>query len=276
MFLLKNLFIGLLVFALLIICMLFPRTANRKKLLDRFKGTHFAHRGYHCIEKGVPENSIPAFENAIANGYGIELDVHLTKDQRLVVFHDDTLDRICGKDGTVEAHTATELSTCRLSGTKEKIPLFEDVLSLVDGKVPLLIELKIPGRSTAICRHVQEMLAHYKGDYMVQSFNTMGLIWYRLHAPKVLRGQLSSRLTKDDLKESFLLRFLVENLLLNFLGRPDFISYKLKDLPKYSVRFLISFLRTPTAVWTLQTPEALQKGICKFDMQIFEKHSEIY
>ena len=104
----------------------------------------------------------------------------------------------------------------------------------------------------------------------------MGLFWYRRHAPEVLRGQLSSRLTKDPLKELWFLRFLAENLLLNFLGRPDFISYKLKNLPKFTVSFLRKFFGTPTAVWTLRTPEALLEGKRCYDMHIFEKHGENY
>lgn len=241
-----------------------------------YRGTCFAHRGYHSIENGIPENSMPAFRQALSHGYGIELDVHLTKDDRLVVFHDDTLNRVCKKSGTIEDLTVPELKTCRLQDTEEQIPLFEDVLSLVNGQVPLLIELKIPGRSTAICQHVHKALSCYHGNYMIQSFNTMGLFWYRRHAPEVLRGQLSSRLTKDPLKELWFLRFLAENLLLNFLGRPDFISYKLKNLPKFTVSFLRKFFGTPTAVWTLRTPEALLEGKRCYDMQIFEKHGENY
>lgn len=271
---------GILIFIvclyLFVLFLLFPRTGKRQELLKLYHGTCFAHRGYHSIENGIPENSMPAFRQALSHGYGIELDVHLTKDGRLVVFHDDTLNRVCKKSGTIEDLTVPELKTCRLQDTEEQIPLFEDVLSLVNGQVPLLIELKIPGRSTAICQHVHKALSCYHGNYMIQSFNTMGLFWYRRHAPEVLRGQLSSRLTKDPLKELWFLRFLAENLLLNFLGRPDFISYKLKNLPKFTVSFLRKFFGTPTAVWTLRTPEALQEGKRCYDMQIFEKHGENY
>ena len=271
---------GILIFivclCLFVLFLLFPRTGKRQELLKLYRGTCFAHRGYHSIENGIPENSMPAFRQALSHGYGIELDVHLTKDGRLVVFHDDTLNRVCKKSGTIENLTVPELKTCRLQDTEEQIPLFEDVLSLVNGQVPLLIELKIPGRSTAICQHVHKALSCYHGNYMIQSVNTMGLFWYRRHAPEVLRGQLSSRLTKDPLKELWFLRFLAENLLLNFLGRPDFISYKLKSLPKFTVSFLRKFFGTPTAVWTLRTPEALLEGKRCYDMQIFEKHGENY
>ena len=216
---------GILIFivclCLFVLFLLFPRTGKRQELLKLYRGTCFAHRGYHSIENGIPENSMPAFRQALSHGYGIELDVHLTKDGRLVVFHDDTLNRVCKKSGTIEDLTVPELKTCRLQDTEEQIPLFED-------------------------------------------------------APEVLRGQLSSRLTKDPLKELWFLRFLAENLLLNFLGRPDFISYKLKNLPKFTVSFLRKFFGTPTAVWTLRTPAALLEGKRCYDMQIFEKHGENY
>ena len=95
-----------------------------------FLHTMFAHRGYHCIEKGIPENSIPSFRAAISHGYGIELDVHLTSDGKLVVFHDDDLSRICGRPETIESLPLKELQNCRLQNTNETIPLFTDVLSL--------------------------------------------------------------------------------------------------------------------------------------------------
>ena len=116
-----------------------------------------------------------------------------------------------------------------------RIPLkpslfFSEVLSLVDGQVPLLIELKIPKSSLSICEKTWEALKNYNGPYMVQSFNTLGIWWFRRHAPHVLRGQLSSNLTADNLPEPWILTFIVKHLLGNVLGRPDFISYKLADL----------------------------------------------
>ncbi len=107
-------------------------------------GVKWAHRGLHDIKKGIPENSIPAFQAAIEAGYGIELDVHLTKDGKLVVFHDDDFRRICGEKGKVEETDYARMRTYRLSRTGEKIPLLSEVLRLVDGKVPLLIEVKLP------------------------------------------------------------------------------------------------------------------------------------
>ena len=201
-----------------------PRRSMRRRM-EKYHQTMFAHRGYHCIEKGIPENSMSSFQAAVDHNYGIELDLHLTYDGHLVVFHDNTLDRICHCSGVIETMTLAQLKKCRLSGTTETIPLFEDVLNLVDGKVPLLIELKIPKHSLKICEKTYELLKNYHGDYLVQSFNSLGIWWFRIHAPEILRGQLSSRLTKEKLKEPWLLCFLTEKLVCNLFSRPDFISY---------------------------------------------------
>lgn len=269
LFIITALFIVLYLFAIS------PRFTRRKDM-RRFRHTMFAHRGYHCIEKGIPENSMAAFRAALKNGYGIEIDLQLTRDGQLVVFHDDTLERICGLSDTVENLTYEELKSCRLCGTTETIPAFDEVLSLVDGRVPLLIELKIPDSSVHICSETLKKLQHYHGPCLIQSFNTMGIRWFRLHAPHILRGQLSSNLTRDPLKEAWILRFLVKHLLSNFLGRPDFISYNLNDLPIANVWILKHIFHVPVAVWTLNTPDMLKRGSQCFDMQIFEKRNENY
>lgn len=260
---------------LLYLFALAPRL-SRRDAMRAFFGTMFAHRGYHCKERGIPENSMKAFCAAIARGYGIELDLHLTKDGRLAVFHDDTLERMCGRTDTVEELTSLELSSCTLLDTDETIPMFEDVLTLVRGRVPLLIELKIPTASLQICEEVLRQMRNYQGPFLIQSFNTMGLRWFKLHATDLLRGQLSSNLTSKKTRESWFLKFMVKYLLANFLGRPDFISYKLADLPVMNVWILKHIFHTPVAVWTLKTPEALFDGKKCYDIQIFEKSYENY
>ena len=244
---------GIIVFLILFYFYLIWPRLSRKRQIRPFLHTMFAHRGYHCIEKGIPENSIPSFRAAISHGYGIELDVHLTSDGKLVVFHDDDLSRICGRPETIESLPLKELQSCRLQNTNETIPLFTDVLSLVGGQVPLLIELKIPKSSLGICEKTWEILKNYNGPYMVQSFNTL-----------------------DHLPEPWILTFVVKHLLGNVLGRPDFISYKLADLPMFEVWFLKHILHLPVAVWTLRTPDALKKGKRHYDMQIFEKKNTYY
>ena len=267
--------ITVLLLILIYIFAIWPETA-RKDRISLFCGKMFAHRGYHCKEKGIPENSMRAFRAAIDKNYGIELDVHLTADLKTVVFHDDTLNRMCNRPGIPEHLTAKELSACRLLDTDEHIPSLKEVLTLVNGRVPLLIELKIPGRSTVICEKVYEQLKDYDGPVLIQSFNTAGLYWFRRHAPFILRGQLASNFIKSPTKEHFLFRFMVTHLLINFIGKPDFISYNLSDLPVISSRIIRFLWNTPFAVWTLRTREALKEGISHYDMSIFEKSCENY
>lgn len=270
-----NIIIFLLILITLYIYAICPETSRRTRMLD-YRGTMFAHRGYHCKELGIPENSISAFHAAIKHGYGIELDIHLTSDGKLVVFHDDTLNRMCGIPGTPESMTASDLTNCQLLGTQEKIPLLEDVLTLVNGQVPLLIEFKMPNISVKICENAYELLKSYHGSYLVQSFNTRCLHWFCSNAPDVLRGQLSSKLTRTNPHDPWIFRFLAEHLLINFLGRPDFISYKLSDLPTVSTSIIRRLFGTTFAVWTLRTREALKTGTLHYEMLIFEKSREFY
>lgn len=254
---------------------IWPRTTRISDVMQ-YNHAMFAHRGYHNKEKLIPENSMAAFQAAVAKGYGIELDIHITKDGKLAVFHDDTLERMCQESGNVESYTLEELRRFHLLNTTEKIPELTEVLAYVEGRVPLLIELKIPGRNLAVCKASYEALKDYTGKFMVQSFNTMGLYWYRKNAPEILRGQLSSNLTISEEKEPYLLRFLIKYLFLNMLGRPDFISYKLKDLPNMNVSLCRELFGTPVAVWTLRTESALEQGQSKYNMCIFEKSGSAY
>lgn len=264
-------FIALLIISGLYIFTICPDLSRRERM-QAFHGTMFAHRGYHNKSLGIPENSMAAFRSAISHGYGIELDVHITSDGELIVFHDDTLNRMCRTSGRPENMTARTLQSCRLLDSDQHIPLFSEVLRLVNGQVPLLIELKIPDQSVKICEKTYELLRSYHGTYLVQSFNTNGLHWFLIHAPEVLRGQLSSRLTKDDSTTPWILRFITEHLLGNFFGKPDFISYKLADLPTLSTTIIRKFFGTTTAVWTLRTKAALLEGQTHYDIQIFENN----
>ncbi|MDD2980185.1 MAG: glycerophosphodiester phosphodiesterase family protein [Hespellia sp.] len=271
-------YIFLIVLLLIIILyfILICPNLSRRHLMEPFLHTRWAHRGYHSIEHHIPENSMPAFARAIELGYGIEMDVHLTKDKQLVVFHDDTLRRICNSNGVIEQMTYQELSQYRLSGTYEKMPLFSDFLAFVHGRVPLLIEIKMPGWDYTICKYIKEALADYDGAYLLQSFNTIALRWFHIHMPEALIGQLSSNLTKTAKHVPYAANFIAKHLLCNRYGRPDFISYKLADAKTPSLWFVHHLYRTPIAVWTLRTKKAQEIGTVCFDMNIFEDHGIDY
>ena len=160
---------------------------------------YYAHRGLHDLEAGVPENSMKAFRLAIEKGFGMEMDVQLSKDGIPVVFHDATLTRMCGVEKRVNELTLAELKQLSLAGTQERIPTFQEFLTLVNGQVPLIIEIKMDKRDDRIPEAVNEQLRGYQGVYCIESFHPSALIWYRKHRPDVFRGsfaRISTRRTK--------------------------------------------------------------------------------
>lgn len=217
-------------------------------------GTKFAHRGLWDAQS--PENSLSAFQKAVDAGYGIEFDIHKTKDGQVVVFHDDTLMRMCGVEGKVEDKTLAELRGLRLGGTDEKIPLLSEMLALVDGRVPLLVELKGAALDTSLCPVANEILSQYQGDYIIESFNPLLVRWYRKNAPHVVRGQLFCNLLKEK-KGNKLFYFLITVLATNVLARPHFLAYGQESVHNLSFMICKYLFRAPAYVWTVRKPEQI-------------------
>ena len=141
----------------LLFCILPARAADAQRA--PLAGRTYAHRGLYAADQSVPENSLPAFRAAVAAGYGVELDVQLTRDGRVVVFHDDTLLRACGVDARVDAFSFDELTAqMRLFGTQERIPLFSEVLEVLGGRVPVIVELKTGGDKYGLCQRTLSLL----------------------------------------------------------------------------------------------------------------------
>ncbi len=213
-----------------------------------FMYRNFAHRGLHKRDKSVPENSIAAFERASAKGYGMELDVQLSKDGQVVVFHDDTLNRVCGVDSRVDEKTYDELRQMSLCGTEEGIPLFSEVLKTVRGRGPLIVELKNGRSNKELCEKTYALLKGYSGEYCIESFNPFIVRWFRKHAPEIVRGQLANPPKDYNGEVSGATAFLLGNVLLNFLSRPQFIAYKIAPKP-FTVR-LSELLGAMKVCWT--------------------------
>ena len=249
---------------------LFLIAPKNKKEMNKFKTVYYAHRGLHNEERA--ENSMSAFRAAVDGGFGIELDIRLSKDGKLVVFHDDTLDRVCGREGQVIDFTADELATFKLSGTDDGIPLFSDVLALVDGKVPLLVEIKENAGDSTVSHAACEMLKGYKGEFIIESFNPMSLKVVKEQYPEIPRGILSHRYFEYE-KSRKPLFFLLQSLLLNFLCRPAFIAYDHRHANAFGLRFVRAFFKVPTIAWTVRSAEeekvARKNG---FDGIIFENY----
>lgn len=243
---------------------------HKKTKWQHLTGWDYAHRGLYDNEHGIPENSMAAFRRAVDKGYGIELDVHLTADNQLVVFHDDTLTRMCGMNKKISSFLYSDLMQLRLLGTEEGIPLFKDVLELIDGKVPLIIELKVDGSNqNLLCQLVWQLLSRYKGDYCIESFHPFVLQWFKRHEPQVVRGQLSCNFFKENPHCDIVL-FLMSNLMTNFFTHPDFIAYKYLDLDNPAVIYNRKLFHIMTVVWTIPGKPTYDRFKNKVDVMIFE------
>ena len=229
------------------------RSSDSKKA--PFLGRNFAHRGLHSEDRSVPENSLKAFELAVEAGYGMELDVQLSKDGQVVVFHDDTLDRVCGVAARVDELDYDELKKLPLFGTDERIPLFSEVLALVAGRTPLIVELKTGSRNDELCEKTWALLRTYPGEYCIESFHPLIVAWWRFHAPTVLRGQLS-QLPADFVRGGRKLSeaIVLGNTLLNVAARPQFIAYRIGPKP-VCVRFAEALGAMPVG-WTSHSPDS--------------------
>lgn len=245
-----------------------PRMVNRP---DKgiFKKKYFAHRGLHDQESGVPENSMAAFRRAVEAGYGMELDVQVTKDGVPVVFHDFLLERMCGIGGRLEEYTYEELRQFKLGSSEERIPRLADVLSMVNGQVPLIVEIKGEKADVAFCGIIDRMLRAYKGEYCIESFNPMVLWWYRRHHRDVIRGQLASNFRLDGGYRNALY-FFMTHLLLNFITKPDFIAYNHRFMEEPGRRICRRLYRNPSVAWTIKSRQELEKMRDEFDVFIFE------
>lgn len=237
--------------------------------MDLFKTwlveTPIAHRGYHG--KNVPENSLEAFSKAIEKGYAIELDVQLLADNTVVVFHDESLARMTGNDGYLKFLNKEDLKSLKLKGSKESIPTFEEVLKLVDGKVPLLIELKNKHKVGSLEQRVIDILKNYKGEFALEAFNPFSLNYVKKHAPNIIRGQLAGYLKDESL--GFFKKFALKRMMFNKkTSEPHFIAYEAATLPN---RFVKRYKKLPLLAWTIRSKEEYMKVVKHCDNIIFEK-----
>ena len=241
-----------------------PRVPRRP--LGPFKGP-YAHRGLWDGQK--PENSLPAFRAAVQKGFGVETDVHITADDRLVVFHDDSLKRMCGADRNIADCTLKELRQYTLLDTEENIPTFDEFLDTAQGMVPLLIEIKTDKRVLQLCRMVNDRLRSYPGPYMIESFDPRAVRWYRKNRPDVIRGQLTFGLGRPSPLPKTAVTRLLASQAANVIGRPDFIAAD-HTTDRRLPQFLVRLFRPHLAAWTVRSREDMRRLAGRYDIQIFE------
>ena len=258
------------VFAVMLLVFLFIVFPGRpsKAQKSAFYGRNIAHRGLYEKDQSVPENSLAAFKRAVQSGYGIELDVQLSRDGKVVVFHDDGLNRVCGVDKRVDELDLAELRELRLCGSDGQIPLFEEVLSIIDGKVPLIVELKTGKRNAELCEKTYAYLKQYVGDVCIESFDPFIVGWFKKNAKEILRGQLAQP-GKIYVEFGFpkIQGLILGNTLLNFIARPQFIAYRIGKKP-FAVR-AAEYLGAIKVGWT--SPDESSED--KFDVIIFEHYT---
>ena len=234
------------------------------------QGWAYAHRGLHG--DGLPENSMAAFKAALDQGYGIELDVHLLKDGNLAVIHDSLLNRTTGQAGHVEDLTTEQLKDYHLEGTEETIPEFMDVLTLYNGKAPLIIELKpYDGNQDALAEAACKMLETYKGVFCMESFDPRCVTWLKKNRPDIIRGFLTENFTRSRSDLPDYLKFALQHCLTNVICVPDFVAYKFADRnDTISVRLCKKLWKAQTVTWTLKTKEEYDTAMQEGWIPIFE------
>lgn len=241
-----------------------------KSRMDDILGHDYAHRGLFDMKKKIPENSLTAFRKAAEKGYGIELDVHLTADNHLVVIHDDTLLRMCGSEEKICRTSFADIRKYRLKGTDEMIPEFSEALEVIGGRVPIIVELKVDeGNYNLLCPLVWQVLKDYKGKFCIESFHPGVLMWFRFHHREIARGQLSCDFFREAPHMDTAL-FLMTNLMSNFLTKPDFIAYKYTDTRNLAYQINKNIWKAKTAVWTIKNRSAYERFKSKADLIIFD------
>lgn len=258
--------VSLSVILLIVYLLALVRPAKRREVNEKLL-CNYAHRGLHG--DGVPENSLEAFELACKSGYGIELDVQLSRDGEVMVFHDYTLIRMTGVDKKLCELDAAELKKLRLNGSDQTIPTFEEVLALVDGRVPLLVELKGESTDVSLCAPVTAILKKYEGDYCIESFNPMLVREMKKQLPGVYAGQLYTNVVRDKKKRSAL-NIILTCMALNCLARPDFVAYNQLDRKSLPVKLTTKLFKAEKFVWTVKGEEDIEKAKDFGEYAIFE------
>ena len=239
--------------------------------LERLRKFRYAHRGLHDKPR-IPENSMAAFRLAAEHGFGVELDVHLTRDGRLAVIHDSSLLRTCGHDVQVEDLTAAELAAFRLEGTEEQIPFLEEILPLFENCAPLIVELKpLRGNHAALAKAATDCLDRFQAEYCVESFDPRCVFWLKKNRPDVIRGQLSENFFRSETKLAFPLRLACTHLLFNPGTRPDFVAYRYQDHRMLANRIACRLWNTQSVTWTICKPEDMIAAEKNGSIVIFEQ-----
>lgn len=220
-----------------------------------------AHRGLHDLNKSVWENTLPAFNAAIAGNYAIECDVHLSSDGVALVFHDDSLKRLTGKDGNIHDLTAEQACALTVGTTRDHVPSLRQMLDLIAGRVPVVIELKgIEGQDDGLVAAVALELKDYQGEAAIMSFDHHLIRRFRSDAPSVPAGLTAEGVLPSDMEAHFaMLAYDV-----------DFVSYNFHHLPNPFITFFREQLQRPVITWTVRNAQEKAVSDLHADQITFE------
>ncbi|MCX8074400.1 MAG: glycerophosphodiester phosphodiesterase family protein [Clostridia bacterium] len=230
-------------------------------------GEKIAHRGLHNEKIGIYENTIEAFKKAIYNKLSIELDVRITKDRKLVVFHDNTLERLVGINKKVRGLNLEEIKKFHLKNSDSRIPTLEEVFEVVDNRVSILIEVKTNNNIFKTYCSLKKTISNYNGRIALQSFDPLLLILIRFGLRGIYRGQISSYYRDSSMSK--IKKYILKNMLFNLITKPHFIGYNIEDMPNKRV----SNVRKKGVYvfgWTIRKKEEYQKVKNYCDSFIFE------
>ncbi len=241
--------------------------------LDWLTERPVAHRGLHDVNAGVIENTPSAVKAALSYGFAIEVDLQMSKDGEAMVFHDITLDRLTTSKGKVCARTARQLKRVNFKDTKDRMWTLSELLQLVQGLVPLVIEIKSQWDNVGpLEQRVAEVLSTYHGPACVMSFNPHSILKIKELAPSLTRGLVAKNFSHDaewshlNSKQ----HFLKNHLLYAFVIKPDFIAYHVKALPALAPWITRTLFGMPLLSWTVRT-EQDQRTVKRWaDQMIFE------
>lgn len=259
----------LILIALLLLYLALIAPGARRPSDAHLRGWLYAHRGLHDGNVNVPENSMAAFAKALEGGYGMELDVQLTRDHQLVVHHDGNLKRVCGVDRLI---CETDFADLPLLPDGSRIPLLSEVLELVKGRAPLIVEIKRNGGAARNAAAAWQLLKAYSGPYCVESFDPAALRYFRRHAPGIVRGQLAygGKWIPEDM--NYPTYVALKHLLVNVIGRPHFVAYSVPTDHVPAMWLMKHLFRLPLAGWTIRSQEVLDYARAEgYAYPIFEK-----
>ena len=231
-----------------------------------------AHRGYHDSAAGRIENTLSAVKAAVSHNFAIECDLQLSRDEKVVAFHDDTLERLTEASGRLDAMTLAELKSLRLRDTADRIPTLAELLDTVRGQVPLVLELKSQWNGDRRLEgNVARLLEDYRGEACVMSFDPASMRTMRSLAPSLPRGLVADRFAAgpDWGHLPAPRRFALRNLLAAATIAPSFISYGIADLPADAPLILRHF-GLPLITWTVRNQAEWAKARRYADQITFE------